>query len=262
MQIFVKEYDWMWSPSGLNLNPSESRVFAYIYGLTESKNTKINGYNGSVRQLAKDLGLSLGTTSSVLRTLQDNQLIVNQQGTLRSVQFPNNNVQFLNDSVQFPNENVHFPNKSVQLLNSPYTPIKEINKEITTTNNTCDTIALQTSKKEDSDFSVFQSAFNNATGNRAEWTNRENACYKIWHEEIPNDKRAQIIRWLNQNDCNQTNPIFFLRGFQMPEPTNYYGKQLPKGIDFYEAIYNGKKGLYTASDVQLYDMQDPQPFIV
>jgi len=254
MQIFVKEFDWMWLSTGLNLSPSECRVYAYIYGLTESKNSKINGYNGSVRQLAKDLGLSLGTTSAVLRNLQDNQLIINQQGTFRSVQLSNNNVQFPNNSVQFPNKNV-------QLLNSPYTPIKEINKE-TTTNNVCDTLAQQMSKRDDSDFSVFKSLFTKATANRAEWTNRENACYKKWQEEIPTEQRAQIIRWLNKNESSETNPIFFLMNFSLPEPTNYDGRELPRGVDFYRADFNGKNGLYTAADVELYDMQNPQPFII
>ena len=129
MAIFVKEYDWMWLPSGLNLSPAECRVYAYVYGLTESKCGKSKGYTGSVRQLARSLGLSLGTASTVLRSLQEEELISKQNGVYRSVQSVNSNVQSADESVQPLNDSVQSLNENVQILN-PHTPIyKEIKEK-------------------------------------------------------------------------------------------------------------------------------------
>jgi hypothetical protein len=122
MSTFVKEYDWMWLPSGLNLSPAECRVYAYIYGLTESKQSRAStrtqpcgrkGYNGSVRQLAKDLGLNPGHVSRILRKLQDDNRITLTGEVWASVALNNSSVALCNDSVALNNTSVASSNDSV-----------------------------------------------------------------------------------------------------------------------------------------------------
>ena len=43
-------------------------------------------------------------------------------------------------------------------------------------------------------------------------------------------------------------------------PTNYAGKPLPRGFEFYLAEYNGQRGLYKAEDVKAHNMLNPQKF--
>ena len=43
-------------------------------------------------------------------------------------------------------------------------------------------------------------------------------------------------------------------------PTNYAGKPLPRGCEFYFAVYNGQRGLYKAEDVKAHNMLNPEKF--
>ena len=47
---------------------------------------------------------------------------------------------------------------------------------------------------------------------------------------------------------------------QHAEPTNYAGKALPRGGEYYLAEYNGQRGLYKAEDVKAHNMLNPQKF--
>ncbi len=46
----------------------------------------------------------------------------------------------------------------------------------------------------------------------------------------------------------------------LPPPTNYAGKALPRGGEYYLAEYNGQRGLYKAEDVKAHKMLNPEPF--
>ena len=122
-----------------------------------------------------------------------------------------------------------------------------------------ETLATQQHDSIDYSFEGFKQAFNEATDNRAEWAGRENACFKIW-SNTPIIKCKYIVKRLLECKCSKTNPLFFLQDFVMPEPVSYFGKELARGVDYFIAIYNGQRGLYTAADVKLYEMQNPQPF--
>ena len=129
MATFVKEYDWMWLPSGLNLSPAECRVYAYIYGLTESKHSKTKGYNGSVRQLAKDLGLDDGGVSRILRKLQNDNRILLTNGVYRSAELFSvsaDSVSSSAENISVSAENISESADSVSPLNNPlYKEYKE-----------------------------------------------------------------------------------------------------------------------------------------
>lgn len=43
-------------------------------------------------------------------------------------------------------------------------------------------------------------------------------------------------------------------------PTNYAGKPMPRGGEFYLAEYNGQRGLYKVEDVKAHNMLNPQKF--
>ena len=304
----------MWLPSGLNLSPAECRVYAYIYGLTESKCGKSKGYTGSVRQLARSLGLSLGTASTVLRSLQEEELISKQNGVYRSVQSVNSNVQSTNESVQPMNENV-------QILN-PHTPIykeiKDKEEENETRHQRCraldtdDETRHQRCRAQDTDEETrHQRCRAQDTDDetrhqrcrvqdtdeetrhqrcRAQDTDKEktsqplssfdrliNACKaqndtivmsgdilstsrSLW-AQLPECKQQQLLQAVEEGTWNKSRLDWTISDFKFREPTNYNGRPLPQGNEFFRAYYNGQRGLFTRQDVEAFKMQDAEFFI-
>ena len=300
MAIFVKEYDWMWLPSGLNLSPAECRVYAYIYGLTESKCGKSKGYTGSVRLLARSLGLSLGTASTVLRSLQEEELISKQNGVYRSVQSVNSNVQSanesvqpLNDSVQSLNDSVQSLNENVQILN-PHTPIykeiKEKEEENETRHQRCraqdtdeetrhhrcraqDTDeetrhqrcrALDTDKEKTSQpLSSFDKLINACKAHNDTIVMSGDilsTSRSLW-AQLPECKQQQLLQAVEEGTWNKSRLDWTISDFKFREPTNYNGRPLPQGNEFFRAYYNGQRGLFTRQDVEAFKMQDAEFFI-
>lgn len=279
MAIFVKEYDWMWLPSGLNLSPAECRVYAYIYGLTESKCGKSKGYTGSVRQLARSLGLSLGTASTVLRSLQEEELISKQNGVYRSVQSVNSNVQSTNESVQSLNDSVQSLNENVQILN-PHTPIykeiKEKEEENETRPQRCraqDTDeetrhqrcrALDTDKKKTSQpLSSFDKLINacKAQNDTIVMSGDILSTSRSLWAQLPECKQQQLLQAVEEGTWNKSRLDWTISDFKFREPTNYNGRPLPQGNEFFRAYYNGQRGLFTRQDVEAFKMQDAEFFI-
>ena len=272
MAIFVKEYDWMWLPSGLNLSPAECRVYAYVYGLTESKCGKSKGYTGSVRQLARSLGLSLGTVSTVLRSLQEEELISKQNGVYRSVQSVNSNVQSadesvqpMNGSVQPLNENVQPLNENVQILN-PHTPIykeiKEKEEDKETRHHRCR--AQETDKEMTSQplssFDKLLSAYKAQNDNIVMSGDILSTSRSLW-AQLPECKQQQLLQAVEEGTWNKSRLDWTISDFKFREPTNYNGRPLPLGYEFFRAYYNGQRGLFTRQDVETFKMQDAEFFI-
>ena len=293
MAIFVKEYDWMWLPSGLNLSPAECRVYAYVYGLTESKCGKSKGYTGSVRQLARSLGLSLGTASTVLRSLQEEELISKQNGVYRSVQSVNSNVQSADESVQPLNDSVQSLNENVQILN-PHTPIykeiKEKEEENETRHQRCraqdtdeetrhqrcralDTDvetrhqrcrALDTDKEKTSQpLSSFDKLINacKAQNDTIVMSGDILSTSRSLWAQLPECKQQQLLQAVEEGTWNKSRLDWTISDFKFREPTNYNGRPLPQGNEFFRAYYNGQRGLFTRQDVEAFKMQDAEFFI-
>ena len=286
MAIFVKEYDWMWLPSGLNLSPAECRVYAYVYGLTESKCGKSKGYTGSVRQLARSLGLSLGTVSTVLRSLQEEELISKQNGVYRSVQSVNSNVQSadesvqpMNGSVQPLNENVQPLNENVQILN-PHTPIykeiKEKEEDKETRHQRCraqdtdDETRHQRCRAQETDkemtsqplssFDKLLSAYKAQNDNIVMSGDILSTSRSLW-AQLPECKQQQLLQAVEEGTWNKSRLDWTISDFKFREPTNYNGRPLPLGYEFFRAYYNGQRGLFTRQDVETFKMQDAEFFI-
>ena len=262
MDSYRKEYEWMWSATGLNLSPTECRIYAYIYGLTESKTARTKGYNGSTRQLSRTLGLSLGATSNALRNLQEEQLIVRQNGVYRTVQQMNDNVQKMNEDVQNMNESVQFMNKSVQNMN-PRTPIY-INKEKREENNTsCDTIAqtnLSTPSSFNSLFDKLLSAYKAQAGNAAPTAEMLTTCRQLW-DDLPEYKQQQLFKAVQNGSWNKSRLEWLISDFKFREPFNYINQVQPTGYSYYFAWHNGARGLYTKQDVDEFHMTNAEHFM-
>ena len=272
MATFVKEYDWMWLPSGLNLSPAECRVYAYIYGLTESKHSKTKGYNGSVRQLAKDLGLNPGHVSRILRKLQSDNRVTLTGEVWASVVLNNSSVALCNDSVALNNTSVALSNESVASCNSPLTtPLyKEINKEMERDNNIArNTIATQDPKPFDL-FNEFLSAYGAShkdgglqQGNLNQMAQNLRECRQLWNAKTPTEQRL-LLRAIKEGKWSKPRLDWTISDFQAPEPTNYNGSadlnRMAENNEMVVATHNGAAGIYTRQDAEDYEMQILRPF--
>jgi hypothetical protein len=225
MEVQVHEYAWMWQRLGLSL--AECRVFAFIYGLTKSK--KYGGYDGSKRQLAAMLGLSVGSVKLIIDTLIERELIVYEDSKWKSVQPLNENVQPLNENVQ--------------PLNSPHTPLyNNINKN--------------KAAMREINFETFWDLFNPTPG----YNNRTAAAKSEW-DKCSAAKQKAIIHKLQTapGDIVQPNPYFYIIDFPAPTPTNLngplQGSEMLNANQAKTAFYDGKWGLYSLEDIQLFNLK-------
>lgn len=232
MEVQVHEYAWMWQRLGLSL--AECRVFAFIYGLTKSK--KYGGYDGSKRQLAAMLGLNAGATKRVLDNLIEKQLIVFEENKWRSVASDNIGVVLNNESVALDNE-------SVALDNSPHTPLyNNINKN--------------KAAMREINFETFWDLFNPTP----DYNNRIAASNLEW-DKCSAAKQKAIIHKLQTapGEVAQPNPYFFIQDFPEPTPTNLngtlQGAEMLNANQAKTAFYDGKWGLYSLEDIQLFNLK-------
>ena len=233
MEVQVHEYAWMWQRLGLSL--AECRVFAFIYGLTKSK--KYGGYDGSKRQLAAMLGLNAGATKRVLDNLIEKQLIIFDENKWKSVASDNIGVVLNNESVASDNE-------SVVLDNSPHTPLyNNINNK-------------NKAAMREINFETFWDLFNPDT----EYNNRTAAAKNEW-DKCSAAKQKAIIHKLQSapGEVVQPNPYFFIIDFPEPTPTNLngtiQGAEMLNAKQAKTAFYNGKWGLYSLEDIQLFNLK-------
>ncbi len=270
MATFVKEYDWMWLPSGLNLSPAECRVYAYIYGLTESKHSKSKGYNGSVRQLAKDLGLNHGHVSRILRKLQDDNRIILTGEVWASVALSTTSGALNTDDGALNTTSGASSTESGALCNSPLTtPLyKEINKEMERDNNIArNTIATQNPKPFDL-FNEFLSAYSAKRTEMCGYTYQPYGEYvqkarELWDNLSPVAQRL-LIRDIKSGAWYKGRIDWVISDYKMPEPTNYNGSQdlnrMAENNEMVVATYSGAAGIYTRQDAEDYGMQILRPF--
>ena len=249
----------MWQRLGLSL--AECRVYAYIYGLTTSTKAKQKGYKGSVRELASALGISRTSVSDILRLLQQKNLIACDNDVYHSVNSADTSVNSADISVNSADTSVNSADISVNSADSPVPPIKEINKEME--NKEKQQCARAHACEQQSgnvlELSDFKQAFVQAFGDMSEFERRETACLNEWYT-MSKAKRKAVIEMLRlraagvNTDHWKPNPLFLLRDFPEPQPTNYNGRSFPMGAQMVIAIYNGTGGVYTKADAELYNM--------
>ena len=223
MEVQVHEYAWMWQRLGLSL--AECRVFAFIYGLTKSK--KYGGYDGSKRQLAAMLGLSVSRTKNILDILENRGLIVFENEKWKGVLSENESVLSENSPHTPLYNNINNKNKAA---------MREINMEI--------------------NFDNFWALFNPTP----EYKNRIAAANLEWNK-CSAAKQKAIFHKLQfaPNEIEQPNPYFFIQDFPEPTPTNLngtiQGAEMLNANQAKTAFYDGKWGLYSLEDIQLFNLK-------
>lgn len=251
----------MWQ---LGLPPAACRVYAYIYGLTNAKNSTVHGFNSSKRALATNLCLDPGAVKRILDTLVKMKLIVYVNNVWRAL--PVNHPDLATDttpvapdttpvvsdnkSVVSDNTGVVSGNKNVVSGNTIYN--KEIYKEEKEIN--CSVReSLATPEQPSSSFDCLLSAFFAAGGKRPVHAECLRDSESMWNATPPYKQQA-LIRALNNGSWFKPRLDWTISDFSMPEPTNYNGKDMPEGVQYAIALYNGCGGVYTLQDARNYDM--------
>ena len=223
MNLFVREYSWMWND--LHLSLAECRVYAYIYGLTHGEK---GGYNGSKRHLAELLGLNAGAVKRILDTLEEKHLIVCTDSIWRSVATNNT------ESVASDNESVASDNKSVASDNSPHTPLY---------NN------INNKKQADMQtlFEKFFEKFASEYGNRFAatnilWDHRSTAAQQALWRAVEDEPKRSINR----------NPYFFVQDFPDPQPVFLRGDEPG---DLVQVKYGDRIKICTRATMELFGLE-------
>ena len=240
----------MWERLGLSL--AECRIYGYIYGLSTSNRTEQKGYKGSERALAEKLGLSRTSVNDTLRLLQQKNLITCVNKVYYSVNSADNCVNSADNCV-------NSADKSVNSADSPVPPIiKEINKEMERNNTIArETLATQDPKPFDL-FNEFLSAYGAVRKERSGHPyvpigSYVNVARDFW-DNLPAVAQRLLIRDIKSGKWYKERIDWVISDYKMPEPTNYNGYSFPMGAQMVIAIYNGKGGIYTKADAELYGM--------
>ena len=264
MAVFVKEYDWMWLPTGLNLSPAECRVFAYIYGLTESKHSKTKGYNGGVNELGRALGIP--GVSRILHKLQDNNHIVLTDGVYMSVApCISSDVPCISSDVPYISSDVPYISSDVPCITPLTTPLYKENKERENREEFTreENFDASLSPQEDL-FIVTLAAFRLQAGARNVTDKQEQNALTAWKRYTPEQQQSlldAIHNGYNKKGNFQFTVEDFLReqadttGDNQAAPINYNGCDPPKNVPTAVAYYNGEWGLYTHADIRKFNLK-------
>ena len=259
---------WTWTK--LNLNLTESAVYACIYGFSVSKESKVKGYKGSIRQMERDLPLNASTISRVLQKLQNDNLVVLENGVYRCVAQSNKSVAECNKSVAECNKSVAECNKSVAECNSPHTPLYnnslKINNNPKPSNPTdMDSVAgLEVDFFSLALFTEYYQLFPyRAKNDRIKQAAQTEFC------SLSREKQQLIIDTLRQQIDNDeklpdTSPLMYIRHFDKNapppdgEPVNYNNSSIPEGKFVQPAKYKGQWGMYCLADIIKYNLEIKQ----
>lgn len=227
MNVYVREYEWMWND--LHLSLAECRIFAYIHGLTHGAK---GGYDGSKRHLAELLGLPKSTACKALDTLTERHLIVYSGSLWQSVP------QVDSSSVPTADESVPLMDKSVPPVDSPHNPLyNNINNK--------KKASMQT------DFEKFWFYFKPS----AEYQNRRAAAQMIFEARSEAARKAIIEAAQEGGGCHpddQQNPYFYVQDFPEPQPIFLRGDE---GGDIVQVRYNGAYKLCTRATMELFGLE-------
>ena len=191
----------------------------------------------------------------------------------------NSNVQSADESVQPMNGSVQPLNENVQILN-PHTPIykeiKEKEEDKETRHQRCraqDTDeetrhqrcqALDTDKEKTSQpLSSFDKLINacKAQNDTIVMSGDILSTSRSLWAQLPECKQQQLLQAVEEGTWNKSRLDWTISDFKFREPTNYNGRPLPQGNEFFRAYYNGQRGLFTRQDVEAFKMQDAEFFI-
>jgi len=268
--VYVTEQGWMWH--SLDLSLAEARIFGYIYGLTNSKRAKVNGYKGENRDLARTLHLSHTTVNNTLISMVEKGLLIVTDGVYRSEEI------IIEDGKSVSNDGKLFSTNgnsvstngnsvstdgnsfSTPLTTPLYKEIKEReNREEITREENFD---ASLSPQEDF-FLVTLAAFGLQAGARNVTRKQEQLARAAWQRYTPEQQQA-LLDAIRKGYSVKGNFQFtvedFLREQSQPppdtqgEPTNYNGCDTPN-VPTAVACYKGEWGLYTLADIEKFNLK-------
>lgn len=163
------------------------------------------------------------------------------------------NVKSSTQNVQSSAQNVQNCAQNVLPLNNP--PIYNNNNN---NNKQSSIIGVDSSDDDWSEgFDIFWKLFDPS----CEFISRKEATAKLF-DQCSSAKQKAIIKSLRDNNNTRqsvVNPYFYVSNFPEPKPTNYngnaMGEELLRQKKARTAFYNGKWGLYTLEDIQLFNLQ-------
>ncbi len=260
MEIYVREYSWMWSKLGLSL--AECRVYAYIYGLTNSGKGKTKGYQGSVRALASVLGLNDGGVSRILRTLQDKQLITKTGDVYKSAESISVSAESISVSADTISVSADTISVSADSVNSPVPPIYINKKEREIENIAREETRDAPLSPEEDFFLVTLAAFGLQAGARNVTPKQEKAAKVAW-QNYTEDQQRMLLEAVRSGYNVKGNFQFTVEDYLREhgaaaiegEPTDYNGSDSVPDVPMATACYKGKWGLYTQADIEKYNLE-------
>ena len=251
-----------------NLNANEACIYSAIAAVSKGK-----GWYATYESLANHLPfvISTKTIERAIKHLSELGLIQKRQNAL----FAADNLSSANDTLSPTTDNPSAANRQIvpaKQTNSPskadnlYLIYNKENKERVRDNikdTACDTIDTpkpSTSSSFDSLFDQLLSAYKAQEGNKAPSADVLTAARNLW-DALPDYRQQQILQALQDGSWNKPRLDWLISDFAFREPTNYLGKEQPRGYSYYFAWHNGARGLYTQQDVDAFHMSKPEHFM-
>lgn len=106
-------------------------------------------------------------------------------------------------------------------------------------------------------FEDFKDEFIRHGGKINAWDEIE--AHNLWRE-TSDAKKVALVTAMREGKCIKPKINWTVSDFPEPEPTNYNGKRSMPDVPLVTAKYNGKYGIYTAAEAQLFGMTDIKNF--
>ena len=251
-----------------NLNANEACIYSAIAAVSKSK-----GWYATYESLANHLPfvISTKTIERAIKHLSELGLIQKRQNALFAVTNclpPTDNSSAATDTLSPDNRQI-VPAKQTNIpsqADNLYLIYNKENKERVRDNikdSACDTIDTpnpSTSSSFDSLFDQLLSAYKAQEGNKTPSADVLTAARNLW-DALPDYHQQQLLRAVQSGSWNKPRLDWLISDFNFREPTNYLGKEQPRGYSYYFAWHNGARGLYTQQDVDAFHMSNPEHFM-
>ena len=105
-------------------------------------------------------------------------------------------------------------------------------------------------------FEKLLEAFTLRVGNIKLADSTRDECLRMW-SDYPEWKRKMLLKQLQDGTWLKPRLDWLLSDFN-PQPTNYNGRELTKGVTYKTAKWQGSWGTYTLQDIQDFDLVTPE----
>ena len=253
------------------LNASEACVYAAIDKCSRGDNAK--GWFGSLQSLAEVLPFKMNRSTAcraVAKLLTLGLITKEGESYFAVLQTATETLHTATDVLQTATETLQTATEMLPTaipLNNPPIYIKEnMNEELKEQQRT-HTPARDAAEKQQAlsnlieSFNALKRAWMSAGGARAEFERRAMPIWTEWGN-CSKAKRAKILQNMSlavmhkrKPDHWRDNPLFFVQDYPEPEPTDWNGvrQDPPEPVEI--ACYNGHWGMYTLSDIELFNLQ-------